>query len=259
MTTAKTIKLNNITIYIEDSVDTVGKKAADIFCQVLDNSPAGTYGFATGSTPVCMYKELIARYNNGTLDMSGIRAFNLDEYYPIEKSNDQSYEYFMSTNLFDHINVDPKNRDIPSGEAPDPAAECARYETALRESKDFALQILGIGENGHIGFNEPADIFPARTNYVTLADSTIAANARFFTSSDEVPKHAITMGVGTIMMARKILLIATGSRKSSIIADTLLGGITPAISASALQLHRDVVVVLDNDAAQDLIAQLNRA
>jgi len=256
MNESQTIDLNNITVYVEDGLEAVGKRAADIFCQVLDNSPTGTYGFATGSTPVCMYKELIARYNAGALDLSSIRAFNLDEYYPIEKSNDQSYEYFMSENLFDHVNVDPSNRDIPSGEAPSPADECLRYEAAIRKSKDFALQILGIGENGHIGFNEPADTFPARTNYVQLADSTIAANARFFESSDEVPKHAITMGVGTIMMAKEILLIATGPKKSGIIADTLLGDITPAVSASALQLHRSVTVVLDNDAAQDLLARI---
>ena len=256
MSSAETIYLDNITIHVEDSIDAVGRRAVNIFCACLDKSPRGTYGFATGSTPVCMYQELIARYQAGSLDMSGIKAFNLDDYYPIKKSNDQSYEYFMSTELFDHVNVDPANRDIPSGEAPDPEAECARYERALRNSKDFVLQILGIGENGHIGFNEPADHFPARTNYVKLCDSTIKANARFFNSIDEVPKHALTMGVGTIMMAKKILLIATGPKKSEIVYKTLLGTITPQISASALQLHRDVEVVLDKDAAADLLDKL---
>ena len=257
MNGANAIKLNNnITVYIEDSIDAVGKRAADIFCGCLDRSPQGTYGFATGSTPVCMYQELIARYKAGSLDMSGIKAFNLDEYYPIKKSNDQSYEYFMSTELFDHVNVDPAKRDIPNGEAPDPEVECARYEKALRDSNDFALQILGIGENGHIGFNEPADHFPAKTNYVKLCDSTIEANARFFASIDEVPKHALTMGVGTIMMAEKILLIATGPKKSNIVSETLLGDITPQISASALQLHRDVSVVLDKEAAATLLSKL---
>ena len=254
---AQTIKLDrNIMVYIEDSLDAVGSRAADVFCATLDSAPNAAYGFATGSTPVCMYQELIRRYQTGTLDMSEIKAFNLDEYYPIKKSNDQSYEYFMSTELFNHVNVKSENRDIPSGEAPDPEAECARYEAAVRAQKDFRLQILGIGENGHIGFNEPTDNFPARTNYVELCPTTIEANARFFESADDVPKHALTMGVGTIMMAKKILLIATGSKKSAIIADTLKGNIVPHISASALQLHRDVSVVLDTKAAADLLMRI---
>jgi len=253
---SQTIKLDNITVHIESDLTAVGSRAADVFCTALTDAPQGSYGFATGSTPVCMYQELIARYQAGNLDMSGIRAFNLDEYYPIKKSNDQSYEYFMSTELFNHVNVKPENRDIPSGEAPDPELECIRYETALRNLDNFKLQILGIGENGHIGFNEPTEKFPARTNYVKLAESTIKANARFFESAEEVPKHALTMGVGTIMMAEQILLIATGPKKSKIIADTLLGDIVPRISASALQLHRNVTVVLDTEAAADLLAGL---
>jgi len=256
MHNSKTITLDNITVHIEDSPKSVGSRAADIFCAALNDAPQGSYGFATGSTPVCLYQELISRYKAGELDMSGIHAFNLDEYYPIKKSNNQSYEYFMSTELFDHVNVKPENRDIPSGEALDPEAECIRYEAALRSLDNFKLQILGIGENGHIGFNEPADYFPARTNYVELDESTIKANARFFESADDVPKHALTMGVGTIMMAEQILLIATGSRKSKIIADTLLGDIVPRISASALQLHRKVNVVLDTEAAADLCTRL---
>ena len=253
----KTVKINNnIVVYIEESIDDVGRIAADVFEASLSEAPKASYGFATGSTPVCMYKEMISRYQAGKLDMSGIKAFNLDEYYPIAKDNDQSYEYFMSTELFNHVNVEPHNRDIPNGEAADPEAECARYEESIRSAKEFKLQILGIGENGHIGFNEPTVSFPASTNYVELTESTIEANARFFDSADDVPKHALTMGVGTIMMAEKILLIATGPKKSSVIADTLLGPIVPHISASALQLHRDVVVVLDEAAAVDFLARL---
>ena len=255
MSKPKTVNLGNIVVYIEDNLEDVGRIAADVFCAALEQSPAGSFGFATGSTPVCMYKDLIARYRAGKIDLSKIKAFNLDEYYPIEKTNDQSYEYFMSTELFDHVNVLPKNRDIPNGEASDPVAECARYEASVRSSDDFKLQILGIGENGHIGFNEPTDTFPAHTNYVELTKSTIDANARFFDSAKDVPKHALTMGVGTIMMAETVLLIATGPKKSKVIAETLLGDITPQIAATALQLHRNVVVVLDSEAAADFLAR----
>jgi len=255
--TTTPIMLDNIIVFVEDSLDAVAGRAADVFCASLDGAPGGTFGFATGSTPVGMYRELIARYEAGRLDMSGIRAFNLDEYYPIAKDNDQSYEYFMKTQLFDHVNVGRDNVDIPDGQATDAQVECARYEKAVRSCADsYELQILGIGENGHIGFNEPTDHFPARTNYVELDASTINANARFFDSADDVPKHALTMGVGTIMMAKKILLIATGPKKSDIICQTLLGDITPRISASALQMHRDVTVVLDADAATALLAKL---
>ena len=256
MSKPQAINLNNITVYVEDSLDAVGKRAADTFCTALIDAPTAAYGFATGSTPVCLYQELIARYNAGILDMSGISAFNLDEYYPIKKDNDQSYDYFMSTELFNHVNIKPENRDIPSGEAPDPTAECARYEAAIRARDDFKLQIVGIGENGHIGFNEPAATFPARTNYVELTESTIAANARFFESVADVPKHALTMGVGTIMMAEQVLLIATGPKKSQIVYESLLGDIDPQVSASALQMHRNVTVILDTEAAQDLLAHL---
>ncbi|MCL2438728.1 MAG: glucosamine-6-phosphate deaminase [Coriobacteriia bacterium] len=257
MSAPRTITLDNITVYIEANDTDVGKRAADVFCTTLTQAPNAAYGFATGSTPVCLYKELIARYKAGLLDMSGITAFNLDEYYPITKENDQSYDYFMSTELFNHVNVKPENRDIPSGEAPDPEAECLRYEKAIRTQEDFKLQILGIGENGHIGFNEPASTFPAKTNYVELTESTIAANARFFESAADVPKHALTMGVGTIMMAEQVLLIATGPKKSRIVYESLLGSIDPQVSASALQMHRNVTVVLDTDAAHDLLANLD--
>jgi len=250
---------NNISVFVEDDQESVARRAAELFSAVLVAAPTGTFGFATGSTPVGMYQQLIARHQTGSLDFSGISAFNLDEYYPIAKDNDQSYAYFMRTELFDHVNIDTDAIDIPNGQAPDPEAECIRYEAALRDHADnYVLQVLGIGENGHIGFNEPADHFAARTNYVTLCPSTIAANARFFDHAQDVPKHALTMGVGTIMMAKKILLLATGPKKSEIIGRTLLGDITPQISASALQLHQDVTVVLDRCAAGALLAQLDQ-
>jgi glucosamine-6-phosphate deaminase len=256
MEAAQLVCLDNIKVFIEDSSENVGRRAADIFCEALSQAPCAAFGFATGSTPICLYDELIARYRSGLLSMEGISAFNLDEYYPIEQGNDQSYDYFMKKQLFDHVNVSPEKRDIPSGEALDPELECRRYEEAIRAHDNFKLQIVGIGENGHIGFNEPAHVFPAKTNYVALSDSTITANARFFESEAAVPRHALTMGVGTIMMAEEILLIATGPHKSKIVAQSLLGAIDPQVSASALQMHRKVSVVLDIDAAQDFLRQL---
>ena len=240
---------NNITVSVEDSYEDMGVRAADVFAAALKQAPTGIFGFATGGTPLSMYAELIRRYEAGELDFSGITTYNLDEYYPILKSNDQSYDYFMRENLFNHINVAPVRINLPNGEAPDPEAECARYEAEICASDGLEMQLLGIGENGHIAFNEPADCFSAATNYTPLTESTITANARFFASADEVPKHALTMGIKTIMMAKKILMIATGSKKAAILRDALLGDITPRVPASALQLHRDVTVVLDREAA----------
>ena len=249
---SKTIDFGNITVYVEDSYEAVGRRAADIFAKALATAPTGIFGFATGSTPLSLYGELVKRYNAGTLDFSGITTFNLDEYYPIQKSNDQSYDYFMRENLFDHINVPQDRINLPNGEAPDPDIECARYEMAIRSSSGLELQILGIGENGHIAFNEPAEAFTNATNYTSLTQSTIDANARFFASADEVPKHALTMGIKTIMQAKQILLIANSAKKAEIIRDSLLGDITPQVPASALQLHRDVHIVLDPEAASAL-------
>jgi len=246
----KTIKWNNITVYVEDSYGALGRKAAEVFLEELTKRPCGVYGFATGSTPLSMYEALIRKYQEGGADFSGITSFNLDEYYPIEKSNDQSYDYFMRENLFNHINIGSDVIDLPNGEATDPLAECARYEAAIAASGGIDLQLLGIGENGHIGFNEPAESFSAATHCVSLTDSTIQANARFFASADEVPKRALTMGIKTIMQARKILLVANSAKKSEILLRSLTGDITPLVPASALQLHPNVTVVIDAEAAQ---------
>jgi len=217
----------------------------------LNNNPHGVYGFATGSTPLSTYKALINKYNTGT-DFSGITTFNLDEYYPIKKTNDQSYDYFMRENLFNHINVKQENIHIPNGEALDPEEECISYEAKIRNVDGIDLQILGIGANGHIGFNEPASCFSSKTNYISLTESTISANARFFASEEDVPKHALTMGIKTIMNARKILLLVNGEKKNEILRDALFGDITPALPASILQLHPDVSVVIDSEAASSL-------
>jgi len=249
---SKVINLGNVTVYVEDSYEALGARAADIFAEALAAAPTGVFGFATGGTPLSMYGELIRRYKAGALDFSGITTFNLDEYYPILKSNDQSYDYFMRENLFNHINVPTDRINLPNGEAPDPEIESRRYEAAVRASAGLELQLLGIGENGHIAFNEPADAYTNATNYTSLTESTVQANARFFASADEVPKHALTMGIKTIMLAKKILLVANGAKKAEIMRDALLGDITPRVPASALQLHRDVEIVLDAEAASAL-------
>ena len=243
---------NNIKLYIMDDYDAVSVKAASIFAECVHSSPSSAFGFATGSTPIGMYKELIKMVRGGKVNLSKISAYNLDEYYPIKASDNQSYAYFMAHNLFDEAGLPKENRHIPDGEAPDAALECERYEEIISKSGGIKLQILGLGLNGHIGFNEPADSFSTSTNFVALAKDTIEANSRFFDSPDLVPRHAVTMGIYTIMMAKKILLIVTGGAKAGILKDALTGPITPNVPASVLQLHRDVVVVACKDAGKFL-------
>ena len=248
----KEINSGNVRLYIENSYEDMSARAADIICKELKSNPDGVYGFATGSTPIGLYGELIKKYRNNEIDFSNIISFNLDEYYPIKKNNDQSYYYFMKENLFNHINVQDKNINIPNGEAADPDKECICYEEKIKNAGGIDLQILGIGGNGHIGFNEPSNCFSRATNYVALTESTISANSRFFASMDDVPKHALTMGIKTIMLAGKILLVVNSEKKSEILKKSLFGDITPEVPASVLQLHPDVVVVIDKEAAKYL-------
>ena len=240
----------NIKIYIEKDYAAVSLKACDIFANRVRTHPTEAFGFATGQTPVGLYKELVKLSDGSKIDMTQIKAFNLDEYYPIKASDSQSYAYFMAVNLFDAVKLPIENRNIPSGEATDAIEECKLYEDKISKSGGIKLQILGIGNNGHIGFNEPDDVFSGETNFVKLADDTVIANSRFFESIDMVPKHAITMGIHTIMMAEEVLLIATGETKANILRDALLGPITPKVPASVLQLHRNVSVVTDQKAGQ---------
>ena len=242
--------MENIKIHIEKDYEAASKKASEIFAVKLKEHPTGVFGFATGQTPVGMYKELVRLSGESKIDMSKITAFNLDEYYPIKADDPQSYAYFMAKNLFDAVKLPKENRNIPSGEALDANAECGLYDEKIAKSGGIILQILGIGNNGHIGFNEPNGVFSQKTSYVKLADDTVRANSRFFESMDMVPKHAITMGIHTIMMAREILLIVTGDAKASILRDALFGPITPSVPASALQLHRNVNVVTDIEAGK---------
>jgi len=241
--------MNNITIHIEKDYEALSKKAAEVFARAVASDPAGSFGFATGSTPEGMYEEMIKKQNDGTADFSKLTAFNLDEYFPISPSHDQSYAYFMAHKLFDSIGLPPENRNIPKGNAELPGVEALAYEDKVIAGK-IKMQILGIGHNGHIGFNEPADSFSSKTNYVSLAEATVKANSRFFDDIAAVPRNAITMGVKTIMMAECVLLLVSGEAKAPILWDAIKGPITPLVPASVLQLHKNLTVVADTDAAK---------
>lgn len=211
--------------------------------------PDSVLGLATGSTPIGTYENLVAMYEAGDIDFSTIKTANLDEYKGLSPENDQSYRYFMNDHLFSHVNIDMNNTNVPNGLEPDSKKACEDYEKIIEELGGVDLQLLGLGPNGHIGFNEPCDEFVKKTHCVDLTESTISANARFFTSMDEVPKQAYTMGIETIMRAKKIVLIATGANKAETVKKSFFGPVTPEVPASILQLHPDCTIVLDAEAA----------
>jgi len=242
----------NITLHIVEDYQALSKKAAQMFAAQVNNNPTGIYGFATGGTPEGMYEELCSMSAAGKVDMTKIMAFNLDEYVSLSQDDPQSYFYYMAKRLFDAVGVPHGNRFIPKGDTPDPIAECAAYEKKLAETSGINLQILGIGTNGHIGFNEPADTFAGQTGYVALAEETIQVNSRFFENESDVPRFAISMGMQTIMMAETLLLLASGDSKAKILREALVGPITPFVPASALQMHRNVIVIADKAAAKYL-------
>lgn len=227
----------------------MSRKAANIISAQIITKPNCVLGLATGSTPVGTYKQLVEWYNKGDLDFSEVSTVNLDEYKGLDHENDQSYYYFMMNNLFKHVNIDLSRTHVPDGTEPDPEKACADYEKIVKSYGGIDLQLLGLGHNGHIGFNEPADDFPKVTHCVDLTESTIKANARFFEKIEDVPTQAYTMGIGTIFKAKRILLIASGKDKAEIVKKAFCGPIDPQVPASILQLHPDVTVVLDKDAA----------
>ncbi|MBQ2614607.1 MAG: glucosamine-6-phosphate deaminase [Clostridia bacterium] len=218
------------------------KTAAIIAAQVIAK-PESILGLATGSSPLGTYANLAEAYRNGDLDFSSVTSVNLDEYVGLTGENDQSYRYFMNTNLFSKINIDPKKTFVPNGCADDVTKECEEYDALIQSLGGIDLQLLGIGLDGHIGFNEPDDCFTKETHRVTLDPSTIEANARFFASIDEVPTEAVTMGMQAIMQAKKVLLIANGQNKKEILEKAFYGPITPQVPASILQLHPDLTVI----------------
>lgn len=218
------------------------KTAALIGAQILKR-PNSVLGLATGSSPVGAYRELIKWNQNGSIDFSKVTTINLDEYVGLSTENPQSYHYFMHENLFNHVNIRKSAVHVPPGSDYDMQKACDDYEKLIEDVGGIDLQLLGIGLNGHIAFNEPDDHFPPKTHVVKLTESTIDANARFYNSRDEVPKSAITMGIGTIMKARSIILIASGANKIKILEEALSGPVTPQIPASVLQYHNDLTVI----------------
>lgn len=235
-------------VIVCENYEMLSKTAARLMAAQVLLNPQSVLGLATGSTPLGLYGELCRMYRDGEIDFSGITTFNLDEYYPISPENPQSYRYFMNVNLFDHINIDRARTHVPSGAAKDPAAECQAYDRMIREAGGIDLQLLGIGLNGHIGFNEPDGILITGTHVTNLTESTIEANSRFFESRDEVPVQAITMGMETILHARKILLLAGGANKHPAVKQLLDHAITTRMPATLLKLHPDVTLICDREA-----------
>ena len=235
-------------IYRAKDYEDMSRKAANIIASQVVLKPDCVLGLATGSTPIGAYKNLVETYEQGDLDFSQVTTVNLDEYKGLPRENDQSYYYFMHDNLFDHVNVKPENTHLPDGTKEDSDEECARYEELIRTLGGQDLQLLGLGHNGHIGFNEPDAIFEKATHCVDLQESTIEANKRFFASADDVPKQAYTMGIGTIMQAKKILVVVSGEDKADTVAKAFFGPVTPEVPASILQFHKDVILVADEAA-----------
>ncbi len=236
-------------LIIEKDYDSMSKKAADILIEAINDNPNIVLGLATGSTPIGMYKEIIKQYNNKKVDLSKVKSFNLDEYVGLEGTDQNSYRYFMDETFFDHININKKNTYVPDGKAEDLDAHGREYDETIEKMGGIDIQILGIGTKGHIGFNEPDSELSVGTSVVKLAENTIMDNARFFKSLDEVPKTAITMGMGSILKAKKIILLASGESKKEIIKTILeKNTLTTYIPATFLAMHPDVTVMIDEAA-----------
>ena len=229
-----------------DTYEDVCRYAADMYASQLKDKPESVLGLATGSTPIGLYNELVRRYNLGELDFSKAESFNLDEYYPIDPAHPQSYDYFMRENLFDKINL--SKFQIPNGGASDPVAECIRYDVEIDKAGGIDLMLLGIGLNGHIGFNEPAVSYPVGTYLVNLTESSIVANSRFFGPDEHQPTTALTMGIGHIFRSKKILLLISGAAKADITRKLFEGIIHTDIPACLLLLHPNVTVIIDKAA-----------
>lgn len=226
----------------------MSRMAANIISAQVILKPDCVLGLATGSTPIGAYEQLIRWYEKGDIDFSAVTSINLDEYRGLSGDNDQSYRYFMNKHLFSHINIRPERTFVPDGLEPDSDKACADYNKIIADAGGIDLQLLGLGHNGHIGFNEPDTVFEKETHCVDLAQSTIDANSRFFASMDEVPKQAYTMGIKTIMQAKKVLVAVSGKDKAEIVKKAFFGPVTPQVPASVLQLHNDVILVGDEEA-----------
>ncbi|WP_326511871.1 glucosamine-6-phosphate deaminase [Clostridium intestinale] len=239
-------------ILVVKNYDEMSKVAAKELAEIISKKPEATLGLATGGTPVGMYKELIDMHKNNSLDFSKVTTVNLDEYVGLSGEHDQSYRYFMDSNLFNHVNIRKEYTYVPNGLAEDMLKECVNYDKRIEELGGIDVQVLGIGSNGHIGFNEPSDTLSLGTHVTDLAESTIEANSRYFASKEEVPTKALTMGLGAIMKAKKILLMVSGESKAEIMDKVVNGKITTQVPASFLQMHKDVVLIIDEDAARKI-------
>jgi glucosamine-6-phosphate deaminase len=239
-------------IYSAKDYDSLSRKAANIISAQVIMKPDAVLGLATGSTPIGAYRQLVEWYKKGDIDFSQTISVNLDEYAGLPGSHEQSYRYFMNENLFHHVNIKMENTNVPNGMTDDHQKECLRYDKVIRDLGGIDLQLLGIGANGHIGFNEPGTAFEMGTHVVTLTENTRKNNARFFNSLSEVPTHALTMGIKSIMSAKKVLLLATGEEKAQALYNSFFGPVTPSVPASILQLHNDCIVIAD-EAALSLI------
>jgi len=239
-------------VVIKDTYEEISRAAAEVVAEVVRHKPDAVLGLATGSTPLGLYKELIRMHKAEGLDFSRVTTFNLDEYVGLTPDHPQSYHYFMHENLFKHINVQPQNVNIPSGTADGYAALCQWYEDKIEAAGGIDVQVLGIGSDGHIAFNEPGSSLGSRTRLKTLAEQTINDNARFFEKKEDVPIYAVTMGVGTILEAETCILLANGEGKADAIADAIEGPVSVMCTASALQLHPDVLFFIDEAAAGKL-------
>lgn len=237
----------NVLIY--DTEEQIGIAAGNYMCGQVLQKPDSVLGLATGSTPIKAYKQMIDLYGKGVVDFSKVTTFNLDEYVNLDVKDKNSYHTFMHDNLFDHVNIPEENINFLDGNAQDLEQECRDYEKKIKKAGGIDIQLLGIGSNGHIAFNEPADCFQRWSHVVTLKESTVKDNSRFFKSIDEVPTQAVTMGIGSIMQAKKILIIALGTNKAKAIKQLIDGNVTPMCPASVLQFHTDVTLMLDKGAA----------
>lgn len=239
-------------IFVTKGYKELSRMAADIISSTITKNPNATLGLATGSSPLLTYENLIEDYKAAKISFSGVTSINLDEYVGLPATHPQSYAYFMQENLFSKVDIKKENIFIPNGMETDSRLECERYDNIIASKGPIDLQLLGLGENGHIGFNEPNDFFPNKTHLVKLTESTIQANSRLFNSIEEVPTYAYSMGVGAIMSAKSILLIVSGQKKAKALFETIRGSVTPRLPASILQFHSDVTIIAD-EAAYSLI------
>lgn len=239
-------------IYVVKDYDAVSKQAAEIISDQIKEKQNSVLGLATGSSPIGIYKLLVEKYKAGVISFKEIRTVNLDEYKGLNELNENSYHYYMNDNLFSKVDINPANINIPNGMAVDDNAECARYEEVIKSLGGIDLQLLGLGENGHIGFNEPGTAFKVRTHVVDLTESTIHANSRLFERIEDVPRQAYSMGVNTIMGAKKILLVVNGAKKADALAKVINGPVSTEVPGSVLQTHPDVTIICDEEAAAKL-------